>query len=244
MIIVESQNEIDEFMNRWGTEPSLVIPVWADLDCHPMNTHLSFLYVRFGDDDYIIPFDHNDCTNIKLDLSQSQQSKWVWNKKGILQTDLGLTNTFDVQSHAFFIHNKLYPLGDKLEPLTNFHTRLGIRDDLGKSLPIMKWIEILKGITDEWSFLPLLPNNGKIENYSFLPLSWIDDTMIPILSAMEERGLRVDTEKFFDRWPANGKHLRGDIIWTEYNPYTLTSRPSNRHGGINFGALNKKDGSE
>jgi hypothetical protein len=66
--------------------------------------------------------------------------------------------------------------------------------------------------------------------------------MIPILSQTEQSGIRVDTKKFIDRWPQSLKNLHGDIIYTEYNPYTITSRPSNRHGGINFGALNKNDG--
>jgi hypothetical protein len=235
MVIVESQKEINSFMNDWGTKSSIVIPIWADLECHPMNTHLSFLYVRFDNGDYIIPFDHNDCETIQIDLSQSTQPKWVWNKKGILQTNLGLQETRDIQSYSFFIHNNLIDLNTHIEPITNFYTRLGLRDNLGKSIPIMKWIEVLSGIIEKYSLLPLFSNNGKID--------WIDDTMIPILSEMERKGLHVDTEKFFDRWPSNGKHLHNDIIWTEYNPYTLTSRPSNRHGGINFGALNKKDGS-
>jgi hypothetical protein len=33
------------------------------------------------------------------------------------------------------------------------------------------------------------------------------------------------------------------MVYTEYNPYTSTGRPSNRFGGLNFAALNKKDGS-
>ena len=235
MIIVESQKEIDEFLNHWGTKSSMVIPIWADLECHPMNTHLSFLYVRFDNGDYIIPYDHNDCQNIQIDLSQSTQQKWVWNKKGILQTSLNLQSIYDIQSESFFIHNKLIDITTHIEPVTNFYTRLGLRDGLGKSISIMKWSEILRKITSEWySILPLTNKS---------PLSWIDDTMIPLLSEMEKSGIHVDTKKFIDRWPANDKHLRNEIIWTEYNPYTLTSRPSNRHGGINFGALNKKDGS-
>jgi hypothetical protein len=231
MVIVESQKEINEFLNHWGTKPSMVIPIWADLERHPMNTHLSFLYVRFDDGDFILPFDHNDCQKIQIDLSQSEQPKWVWNKKGILQTDLNLKSISDVQAESFFIHNNLIDLTTHIEPITNFYTRLGLRDDLGKSISIMKWSEVLRTITNEWSFPTTINDN------------WIDDSMIPILSEIERMGLHVDTEKFFDRWPANEKQLRGDIIWTEYNPYTLTSRPSNRHGGINFGALNKKDGS-
>jgi hypothetical protein len=32
-------------------------------------------------------------------------------------------------------------------------------------------------------------------------------------------------------------------VFTEYNPFTVTGRPSNRHGGVNYAALNKTDGS-
>jgi len=32
-------------------------------------------------------------------------------------------------------------------------------------------------------------------------------------------------------------------VYTEYNPFTVTGRPSNRHGGVNYAALNKSDGS-
>ena len=231
MNIVESQEEIDKFLNHWGTKSSMVIPIWADLECHPMNTHLAFLYVRFDDGDYILPFDHNDCENIQIDLSHSEQPKWVWNKKGFLQTNIKIKNIHDVQANSFFLLNNLIDLTTQLEPITNFYNRLGLRDELGKSISIMKWGDVLKSITDDWSFLTLTNEN------------WIDDTMIPILSEIEQLGIHVDTEKFFDRWPSNSKHLHNDIIWTEYNPYTLTSRPSNRHGGINFGALNKKDGS-
>ena len=235
MIIVESQYEINDFLNHWGNETSMVIPIWADLEQHPMNTHLSFIYVRFESGNYIIPFDHNDCEKVDIDLSQSTQTKWVWNKKGILQTDLGLKSVRDIQTETFFQHNQLIDITTFTDSITNFYTRLGLRDGLGKSIPIMKWVEVLNNMSN--SILPLLPKN---DNSS---LNWVDTIMIPILSDVEKRGLRVDTEKFFDRWPSNSKQLHNDTIWTEYNPYTLTSRPSNRHGGINFGALNKKDGS-
>jgi len=229
MIIVETNKEKEQFLEYWNNEESTIIPIWEDLDKHPMNNGLSFLYVRFPNLDFILPFNHNDCEQLEIDLSTSNQKKWVWDNKGFLQADLGIGNTHDIQTDRYFITNNLYPLGDKLEPLTNFYTRMGIGDDLGKTIPIMKWIETLKGVTDE-----LNPSNEK---------SWVNDTMIPILSDIERKGVRVDRKKFIDRWPYNGKQLKGDIIYTEYNPYTITSRPSNRHGGINFGALNKSDGS-
>ena len=238
MIIVETDREKELFLSYWNKEESIVIPIWEDLERHPMNNSLSFLYVRFRDEetdfgdkpiDYILPFNHNDCDKLQIDLSESPMAKWVWNKKGFLQTNIQVQNLKDVQTSLFFDQNQIYDFNSKLEPLTNFHTRLGIRDDLGKSLPIMRFGDVLRGITTDWKLYDTVP--------------WIDDTMIPILSDIERYGVRVDTKKFIDRWPSNQKHIKGDVVFTEYNPYTITSRPSNRHGGVNFSALNKKDGS-
>jgi hypothetical protein len=241
VVIVENQQEKDKFLECWNNEQSTIIPIWQDLEKHPMNNGVSFLYVRFSTQDFILPYNHNDCEKLEIDLSASNQPKWIWNKKGFLQTKIEISNLKDIQTALFFNQNQIYDFQSKLEPLTNFYYRLGIRDELGKSLPIMKWGEVLKGIVDEWGDLsPSHPNYYK--EFVKDNTNWIDDTMIPTLSAIEERGLQVDTEKFFDRWPDASKHLNHNIIYTEYNPYTITSRPSNRHGGINFGALNKNDG--
>jgi len=229
MIIVETNKEKEQFLEYWNNEESKIIPIWEDLERHPMTNGLSFLYVRFSNLDFILPFNHNDCEKLEIDLSTSNQTKWIWNKKGFLQTDIKVNNLKDVQTSLFFENFKIYPFGDKLEVLTSFYTRMGIRDGLGKSLPIMKWGEVLQGIVGEWDI--------KHTN------NWVDETMIPILSDIERKGIQVDREKFFDRWSDNKKSLWFSHTFTEYNPYTITSRPSNRHLGINYGALNKSDGS-
>ena len=229
-MIVENNIEKEQFLEYWNNEQSIVIPIWEDLERHPMTCDVSFLYVRFQNLDFVLPFKHNDCEPIEIDLSKSKQTKWIWNKKALLQTDLKIQNQKDIQTSLFFNENKLYPFGEKLEALTNFYHRLGMRDGLGKSIPIMKFMEVLGDISDD--FGNLRPT-----------FDWIDDTMIPILSDVERLGIRVDREKFFDKWKDNKKSLWFSRAFTEYNPYTITSRPSNRHLGINYSALNKKDGS-
>ena len=229
-MIVESHSEKEQFLDYWGNESSIVIPIWEDLERHPMTCDLSFLYVAFENLHFVIPFKHNDCEPLDIDLSKSTQPKWVWNKKGLLQTNLGIQNQKDIQTSLFFNNNKLYPMRDKIEVLTNFYTRLGIKDNLGKSISIMKFMEVLEGVV--YDFGKLTPTFG-----------WVDDTMIPILSDIERKGIQVDREKFLDRWKDNKKSLWFSRTFTEYNPYTITSRPSNRHLGINYSALNKKDGS-
>ena len=242
MIIVETNKEKDQFLEHWNNEQSTIIPIWEDLERHPMNNRLSFLYVRFPNLDFILPFNHNDCEPLTIDLTRSEQPKWIWNKKGFLQTDINIQNLKDVQTALFFENHKIYDFNSKLEPLTNFYTRLGIRDGLGSSLPIMKWGEVLREIVGEWGDIsPSHPNY--LREFLKDNTTWIDDTMIPLLSQIERKGIRVDTEKFIDRWPNHQKHIHVGNVFTEYNPYTITSRPSNRHGGVNFAALNKNDGS-
>jgi hypothetical protein len=229
MIVVESTNEIEDFLNRWNTTPSIIIPIWSDLEKHPMNNELSFLFVRMDKTDFILIYNHIDGKSHHLDLSTSTQPKWVWNKKGLLQMDTKIQNIFDISNYTFFERGELIADEVQSQPFISHYTRLGIRENLGKIAPLMKWGEYLT------SFVNKL-------NLSTPTSSWIDDTMIPILSDIERYGIRVDGEKFLDRYPQATKHLSNSTLYTEYNPYTITSRPSNRFGGINFSALNKKDG--
>ena len=65
-----------------------------------------------------------------------------------------------------------------------------------------------------------------MEKYYQLPIhEQYNDEIIDNLSFIESSGLRKDDE----------------MVYSEYNLYTSTGRPSNRFGGINFAALNKKD---
>jgi len=229
MVIVESNKEKEEFLQLWENNPSIVIPIWCDLDKHPMNNELAFLFVRVGKTDFILIYNHIDGKSHHLDLSTSTQPKWVWNKKGLLQTDTNIQNIFDISNYTFFEENKLLDFKSEEQPFISHYTRMGVRENLGKIAPLMKWNEYLKSFIDKFN----LPTPSK---------SWIDDTMIPLLSDIERYGVGVDSEKFFDRYPNATKHLSNNTLYTEYNPYTITSRPSNRFGGINFSALNKKDG--
>jgi len=229
MIVVESSKEKEEFLQRWNNEPSVIIPIWSDLEKHPMNNELSFLFVRMENTNFILIYNHIDGKSHHLDLSTSTQPKWVWNKKGLLQMDTKIQNIFDISNYTFFEENKLLDFKPEEQPFISHYLRMGIRENLGKIAPLMKWGEYLKSFVDSLSLPTPTP-------------SWIDDTMIPLLSQIERYGVRVDGKKFFDRYPQATKHLSNNTLYTEYNPYTITSRPSNRFGGINFSALNKSDG--
>jgi len=54
-----------------------------------------------------------------------------------------------------------------------------------------------------------------------------DELILEVLHEIEKSGLQT-----IDK-----------MVYSEYNPFTSTGRPSNRFGGMNFAALNKSDGS-
>ena len=229
MIIVESQTEQNDFLQRWNNYPSVIIPIYTDLDQHPMNNKISFLFVRVDERDFILNYNHIDGKVHQVDIRGSDQPKWVYNKKGFLQMDLGIKNLFDISNYTFFERDGVMDLKLEEQPFITHYKRLNIQDNLGKIAPIMKWGEFLTTTLDNFN----LPQPQR---------SWIDETMIPLLSQIEQYGIGVDRAKFFDRYPQATKHLINNQLYTQYNPYTLTSRPSNRFGGINFSALNKGDG--
>ena len=68
-----------------------------------------------------------------------------------------------------------------------------------------------------------------------------DELAIDTFAEIEQVGLRIDTDIFKEKFQTNGIH--DNKVYTEYNLYTTTGRPSNKFGGINYAALNKDDGS-
>ena len=65
-----------------------------------------------------------------------------------------------------------------------------------------------------------------------------------VFSSIEGRGVPVNNESFAHYYGEDKQYLvRENRVYTSYNLYTTTGRPSNTHGGINYAALNKTDGS-
>jgi hypothetical protein len=71
---------------------------------------------------------------------------------------------------------------------------------------------------------------------------FVNDTIIPTLTTIEKSGMHVDVGVLYEHYADVKKYVSNNTVYSEYNPYTSTGRPSNKYGGINFAALNKNDG--
>jgi hypothetical protein len=237
MRIVESIDELNELKEKLETEVSIWYPLWVDNDKHPQNTPISFIFVKTQSDKYIVPQQHTDALSLYNEqiagLLNTAGEKWVFQKKKLLQSFVTLRDGLnDVDTAYFLKHGETIDYSQPLQHLVAPLLHKGYKEDIIQSIPILKLAEAI-----EPQFVKCIPLKYKTYN-------WYNDIFLPTLSDIERFGIRVDREKFIDRWPQASKQLSSDnVVYTEYNPFTVTGRPSNRHGGVNYAALNKSDGS-
>ena len=248
MKIVETQTELDQLKSSLESNASIIFPMWIDGELHPNNTVLSFLFVRVEVDDYVVALQHCDTLSLTKsdieDMMNTNGDKFVFQKKKLIQSLDIHTNLYDIETALFLKTGKTLDYTEPFKSLTSPLNRMGYRDDLIQSIPILKLGEVIQQFISNHSEFDITDYNYK----------WYNDIFIPTLSKIEQYGIGVDTKKFIDRFSRDfGNAISNsssavkqltpnNIIFTEYNPYTVTGRPSNRHGGINFSALNKSDG--
>jgi len=77
------------------------------------------------------------------------------------------------------------------------------------------------------------------------PKDFYNDIFPKVFKAIEEQGIRIHPDYFHKHFKYNEKSwfLNGETVYTKYNLYNLTTRPTNSFNGVNFAALNKNDGS-
>jgi hypothetical protein len=235
--IVENIGEINELKEILETEPSVWYPMWVDNDKHPQNTHISFIFVRTLTDRYILPHQHTDSLSLSKSLIEgilnTTGEKWVFQKKKLLQSfEYPKEGLNDIDTAYFLKTGETIDYSRPIQYLVNPLLHKGYKEDIIQSIPILKLCEAIE------------PELLKHINQKSKTYNWYNDIFIPTLSDIEQFGIHVDREKFIDRWPQAQKQLSTDsVVHTEYNPFTVTGRPSNRHGGVNYAALNKTDGS-
>ena len=141
-----------------------------------------------------------------------------------------------------FIMYNCYELGyyyDQPEdpPIYNFYySKFGKDNCINDVIPISVHV-------DAWSGVDIHP--GRLWNAINKPtedsLVW-HDYAPRVFANMEAQGIGVDREKFLEHFPDKEHLIVEGRVYTHYNLFTKTGRPSNAFGGINFAALRKDTG--
>jgi hypothetical protein len=222
MNLIEDKQSLQSFLGG-NVNIDLIVPVWSSHKAHPLGSRLSFIYFRQSTgEDGIINLNHIDAKKLdKFDISKIVHVNTLVLDNRYLKT-IGL----DYEWVSFEENGKPFIFNEVVESVYR-----GYRNDfkeLNDCIPLMKWYEVLKEIptiseTKEW-----------YRKYT---------SAIQTLGRLEGAGVKVVEEKFIDSFAFNPQYIKkGGIVYTQYNPYTITGRPSNRHLGVNWSALNKSDG--
>jgi len=218
MNLIESNTDL-QLLNP--KDVTLVVPVWSSPRGHELMFPISFVYIRTKDTDFILNFQHIDANSV----SQFPIEKLCNENTLVLGNRYIQSKGLDYEWVYFEEYGKPFIFNEFAESLYK-----GYRNDyieMNDCIPLMKWYELLKAIPD-------------IQNRRSWYRTYSDS--IQTLGRLEGAGVRVEEEKFIDSFGFNPAFIDGGKVYTQYNPYTTTGRPSNRHLNVNYSALNKSDG--
>jgi hypothetical protein len=238
MVIIETEKEFQKLQRNIEAQESIWIPVFSDSFKHYCNNRISFVYIYLLEDnqDYIISFNHKDCINWKSERLQQLKTNhniYALNKKSF--SYFYPYTVLDIDLMNWFISNDTMPLEDcdteVHESFNRWYYNVPWINDL---IPITRHYERCRSIRQHvQSIMPDIHIDTSFEEYNAI--------VIDNLAVIERNGLHIDYDKFVEKLSANG--IERNTAFTEYNIYTNTGRPSNRFGGVNYGALKKDDGS-
>jgi len=134
----------------------------------------------------------------------------------------------DANLHKFLGEGETMDASKFETPAHRILYRSGVAN-LNNVIPILKHQEMFDGMCD--SFTPGNTDVGYLKE---------NKIVIETLAALEQNGIHVIEECFRKHFAANIP--RPNTVFSQYNIYTVTGRPSNHFDNVNYAALNKENG--
>ena len=221
MLFVESKSDLDNLIQKLNSNEFIIQLYELNKNLHSSQNQPLAVFLKNLDENlfYCISFNHPDvvmASDILLKMIlQSKCKKYIIDRKKFMYYVPELVNCVDVKVGLYFDH--MIMLNDSFEE----------RYSDSRSVPIMKYLSHFK----------LLCEQIKINSLNVSSLKY-ETELSSALFHIEKNGMYVENFELGD------KELISDdnLVYTQYNILTPTSRPSNRFGNVNFAALNKKTG--
>jgi hypothetical protein len=219
--LIEDQQKI-ETLCRIKHEVAYVEVIPTSHNLHPIENQVCALYIRPRDDSkgYIIPINHSETINSTiedcLEILNSIKYIYVRDRKEFL--------------HYFCIKHCTQPspsphtyIPQPTQAHTYIYNKYPNLQNLNTIVPIVKHYEVCE---------------QNFANFNPTRINPFYNKAALVFNQLERAGIKVDQtlfEQYYDKQV-------NEFIYTQYNLNTLTTRPSNTFGGINFSTLNKDNG--
>ena len=211
----------------------IIIPIYSDGFLHPFhkNNKLSLIYVRHISDKTgdIINVSHPDTVynNRKLEeISKDTSQYYITTNKKHLMNIFPNMQLMDVNFMHWWKYNVPMNFDEiRINAYDFFNNKYYNVRDVNQIIPLIKHKEYCDMVFDK--IINFVENDHIIDNYE----------SIHAYHSIEKNGIKVskDVCEIFDDRVL--KHISDGKLYSDYNMWTSTGRPSNSFGTINFAAL-------
>jgi hypothetical protein len=224
--LIENKEQFEVLKNS-GFKEAFVEVISNNPYQHPTQNSIIGFYVRpiQGHKGYILPTSHPECENLFEDevylYLKGLEKIYVRDKKEFLHYTI-LKSLVDITLGA----------PPYILPQTTAHSTLYRRFPelltVNQLVPITKHYEVCEQIYDD-----LEHRVNTVVN------PFYNDKATLVFNAIERNGIKIDKDEFEKHFHP----VKNEVVYTSYNYKTLTTRPSNKFGGVNYAALSHKNGS-
>lgn len=223
--LIESQDQLEELYNS-GFEEAFVEIIPYSNKIHPVENGICAIYIRplNSTKGYIASIDHSETLSLNIDEVKRVIDKfkrvYVRDKKEFLHYFI-LKGLFDIT-----LTQPTY-IQEYTQTHSWFYQKHPNKKDINRIIPIVKHYEYCEKTFEDLKDRINEPINEFYNNRATV-----------VFNAIERSGLRVDRKEFESRFHL----LDSEYVYSQFNFKTLTTRPSNRFGGVNYAAINKENG--
>jgi len=210
----------------------LIVPVLADPYRHRNDNKVSFLYVYDfnSDQEWILNYAHSDIKFCNIPVEQLVFSKVTFCYNSFILKQFG-HNTIDADLCYWLNYNKPIEVDFSID-ISSYHRWYRKLRNINNIVPIVNFISYCRNIVLNFKEIFYdIEFDDSLEFYNH--------TVLGNLYKLEHSGIpcNVDVAREFYK-----DSRLSPILYSQYNIFTATGRPSNKFDGINYAALNKSSG--
>jgi len=219
MVIVNSKEKWSSLQKVMRTTHFVYLQMLSDVHKHPKENRVSCFLIVTPFEKFIVPVNHNEKFGTIETIDVDDSKVCVSDMKSFIHNSMikcdRVFGLIDLNWCHYMKTNEPYDFDKHLTNAHHHNYRIHYeKENVNDVIPLVKHGEYLSSVANDLM--------NYVEDHDYY-----DQEILEVLSKVEDNGIQTTD----------------GLVYSEYNPFTSTGRPSNRFGGMNFAALNKKDGS-
>ena len=207
---------------------------------HPKLSSTVAVYIRIVNSKhgYIIPINHDEGLNVDKDRVYDLLSKasklYTYNKKKLLY-HFNLQKAIDLSLVYSMNKFERLQLSDDNSTINYFYNKYRDKTDLNKLIPLSKLYERCENTYEKVKTIIELGIPSGFDFYNSIATN--------VFFLLEQNGVGILYDSFNKFFKPNNPLLNtvDNVVYTEYNLYNSTSRPTNTFNSVNFAAIPKAE---